>query len=104
MLLAFAMFGSSPDDDTLTEENCQVLYRPPGNGEEEARAHRAHKITRKQVYLEKAAEDESPPDSNADPDGHMRLSRRELERRGSVLYGQTRTRFYRKREEAMDAA
>ena len=98
------MFGSSSDDDTLTEENCQVLCRPPGNGEEEARAHRVHKITRKQVYLEKTAEDESPPDSNADPDGHMRLSRRELERRGSVLYGQTRTRFYRKREEAMDAA
>ena len=98
------MFGSSPDDDTLTEENCQVLCRLPGNGEEEARVHRAHKITRKQVYLEKTAEDESPADSNADPDGHMRLSRRELERRGSVLYGQTRTRFYRKREDAMDAA
>lgn len=94
------MFGSSPDDDRITEENCQVLYCPPENGEEEPRAHRVHKITPKQVHLEKTAEDGSTPGPSVDPEGHVELSRRELERRGSVLHGPTRTRFYRSREEA----
>ena len=96
------MLGRDPVDDKITEENCPVLYRPPKDGEEKPHAHRVQQITRMQVRLEKTSEDGRLLDPDGSPEGHMRLSRRELESGGSALHTPTRTRFYRDKEEARD--
>ena len=119
------MFGPSPDDDPIDEGSLKKLYRPPENGAEEPHAHVISKITRRQVRLkrqvriEKTAEDGSMPGSNvrqgsdseesgsdepesggSESEGHWRLCRRELERQGFAYNGTAGARFYRSREEA----
>jgi hypothetical protein len=90
----------SSAEDAITKETCPALYRPPAGGEEEPHEHRVRKVTRKQVYVERVAEDGSLPQPDADPDGQWVFSRRELERYGSAYHTTTRVRFYRSREEA----
>jgi hypothetical protein len=109
----------SPAEDTITKETCPALYRPPANGEAEPHAHVTSKITRRQVRIEKAAEDGSMPgrsgkqgsgseesgsegseSEGSGSEGHWRLCRRELERRGFAHSGTAGARFYRSREEA----
>ena len=117
------MFGPSPDDDPIDEGSLKKLYRPPENGAEEPHAHVISKITRRQVRLkrqvriQKTAEDGSMPGSNVrqgpsseEPEsggpgseGHWRLCRRELERQESAYNGTAGARFYRSREGARQA-
>lgn len=94
------MLGRSPETNPVTEENCEVLYRPPTDGEEKAHVHVVAQVTPKQVHIEKAAEDGTLASSEADLDGHWQLCRRELELYGSVYHTPTRSRYYRNREEA----
>jgi hypothetical protein len=84
----------------LTEENCPRLYHPTGNGEGEPCAHAVRRVTRRQVYIEKTAEDGSMIDPDDDPDGCLVLCRRELERSGWAHHARVGTRFYRRKEDA----
>lgn len=94
------MFGRSPDVDPLTEENCEVLYRPPTGEEESAHAHRVRRITRREIRVEKAAVDGTLADPDGEEEGTWNLSRRELEDRGSTIHGTPQARFYVDQEAA----
>ena len=78
----------------------EVLYRPPQDGEDSAHEHSVQKITRKQVKIDREAEDGTRAAPGADAGEHCYLSRQELEADGSVLHGPTRIRFYENREAA----
>jgi len=98
------MFGRPSGAEPLTEENCEFLYRPPTgpstNGEESAHAHKVRRITRREVKVEKTAEDGTLADSEKGAKGTWTLSRRELEARGSTVHGTLRARFYVDKEAA----
>ena len=83
----------------ITKETCPALYRPSTNGEDDPHKHRVRKVTRKQVYVDRVAGDESLPHSDVDSERQWVLSRAELKRYGSVYHSTTETRFYRNREE-----
>ena len=87
-------------ENATAEETCPALYRPPTGGEEEPHKHRVRRVTRKQVYVERVAEDGSSPLSDVDPDGQWVFSRAELKRYGSAYHSTTRVRFYRSKKEA----
>ena len=87
-------------ENTITKETCPALYRPPAGGEEEPHKHRVRRVTRKQVYVERVAEDGSSPLSDVDPDGQWVFSRAELKRYGSAYHSTTRVRFYCSKKEA----
>lgn len=95
------MLGRSSSANSLNEENLEVLYRPSRNGERKAHRHRVDKITRRQVQVQRLAEDGTPAASDRDREGTWTLSRRELEERGYALHGTIQTRFYLSEEEAL---
>lgn len=83
-----------------TDASYEVLYRPPTDGEDSAHEHPVQKITRKQIHIERTAEDGTLVGAEEDAEKACHLSRDELEAYGSVLHSPTRVRFYEDREAA----